>query len=646
MNALEFIIKIRDLAKGKLDEIASSLKSTKKGFEGASQSANEFEQKAKSLSQNTLSNLRNGLIALVSVGALTGMLSGIVGVTAEYEKYNAVLTNTFQSAEKSGIALAGLDEFAKKTPFALNDITDSYVKLVNRGIVPTKKELTAFGDIASSQGKSINQLVEAILDAQTGEFERLKEFGIKASKEGDKVALTFKGQTQKIDMTADAMRKYFETIGGGQGVVGSMAAESMTLGGQISNLGDSVDTLKRNMGQGLSPVLTKVVGMMGSFVGFLNDNLDVVGPLALGIGTLGLALAGYSVYQFIAAKAANSLTRAIWAQNMALLANPLFWIPAAIAAVAAGFFILYKRSETFRKIIGAIGGAFTAAWTNFKAWISGMWEGIKNIAAGAWQIIQAIATPLVNLVKGIANIYISVFGFLYEKLKAFAEFVWGYIGPAVTIIWKQFSWMIEKIGGAFNWIWDTVSSVFTSIYNFASDIFGKLIDNLIGAFSRFADWLKTGVGWILEKIGVDMDKVASGVDKMNKGASQVKGANDKYAEKVRQGAQSGMAKEAEKYRNERKKDNKGGLFDSLANGGQGGASAAPVAGNSAMKSSQSSGGSSSSSSGSSNVSISLQNLVGTLNITVADISELRGTLEDEVLDILSRVLNKSQISVQ
>ena len=34
-------------------------------------------------------------------------------------------------------------------------------------------------------GKDLSQMIEAVADATTGEFERLKEFGIKAGKEGD-----------------------------------------------------------------------------------------------------------------------------------------------------------------------------------------------------------------------------------------------------------------------------------------------------------------------------------------------------------------------------------------------------------------------------------------------------------------------------
>jgi hypothetical protein len=54
------------------------------------------------------------------------------------------------------------------------------------------------GDIASSQGKSLGQISEAIRDATSGEFERLKEFGSRASSSGKQVELSFRGITRRL----------------------------------------------------------------------------------------------------------------------------------------------------------------------------------------------------------------------------------------------------------------------------------------------------------------------------------------------------------------------------------------------------------------------------------------------------------------
>ena len=43
--------------------------------------------------------------------------------------------------------------------------------------------------------QNLDQFIEAIADATTFEFERLKEFGIKSKQIGDDVQFTFRGQT-------------------------------------------------------------------------------------------------------------------------------------------------------------------------------------------------------------------------------------------------------------------------------------------------------------------------------------------------------------------------------------------------------------------------------------------------------------------
>lgn len=200
--------------------------------------------------QGTVSGVSNFLKgALATIGA-AALGREIIDVTAEFQKFSAVLTNTLGSRSAAQIALRDIEEFAKRTPFAVEELTSSYVKLANQGFKPTTDELRKLGDLASSTGKGFDQLTEAIIDAQTGEFERLKEFGIRASKQGDQVKFTFKGVETQTKFTSQAIRDYILSLGDAEGVSGAMAAISETLGGQISNLGDSWTQLLKTIGDG------------------------------------------------------------------------------------------------------------------------------------------------------------------------------------------------------------------------------------------------------------------------------------------------------------------------------------------------------------------------------------------------------------
>jgi uncharacterized coiled-coil DUF342 family protein len=211
-------------------------------------------------------NIGKTLAGVFAADMLLGFGKAVIDTTAEFQKMEAVLTNTLGSNSQAQQAMSQIVAFASKTPFQVNELTDSFVKLANRGFVPTMKEMTALGDLASSTGKSFDQLTEAALDAMTGEFERLKEFGVRAKSEGDKVQFTFKGVTTEVKKTDSAIKDYLISLGQAEGVSGAMAAISETVGGKISNLGDNVDQLKLAIGNQTSGVFAASIDWLSEFV--------------------------------------------------------------------------------------------------------------------------------------------------------------------------------------------------------------------------------------------------------------------------------------------------------------------------------------------------------------------------------------------
>jgi hypothetical protein len=193
---------------------------------------------------------------------------------AEAEKNRAVLTNAFQGdAKKAGESLKMLMDFAAKTPFGLQEATDGYLKLVNRGITPAREEMVKLGDVAASQGKSMDQYIEAILDAQTGENERLKELGIRATKNGDMVSFSFKGITKEVKNTEDAIYKALIGFGEMNGVAGTMDVVSKTIVGFQSNISDTWDQIFTKMGQSSEGFIKGFYSTYSSLLEFINEDL-------------------------------------------------------------------------------------------------------------------------------------------------------------------------------------------------------------------------------------------------------------------------------------------------------------------------------------------------------------------------------------
>lgn len=173
-------------------------------------------------------------------------LEKIVGVTREFDVLNAGLLTATKSAEGAALAFEALEQFATDTPYGLQQATEGFTKLVNLGLTPSERALTSYGNTASAMGKSLNQMIEAVADASTMEFERLKEFGIKARQEADTVSFTFQGVTTTVGKNAAEIESYLMALGENQ-FAGAMATRMDSLDGAIANLEDSWDALFRSI---------------------------------------------------------------------------------------------------------------------------------------------------------------------------------------------------------------------------------------------------------------------------------------------------------------------------------------------------------------------------------------------------------------
>jgi hypothetical protein len=200
--------------------------------------------------------------ALATIGvtvALAEVVRSVITTTATFEKLKAVLANTLGSQRAAAEAFDLISKTAATTPFSLDQVTGAYIKLANRGLKPTELALKSFADVAASQGKELDQFVEAVLDATQGEFERLKEFGIKASKSGEQITFAFKGIKESVENTPEAINAFLIALGQVEGVAGSTDSISQTLSGTWSNLGDNAGQLASTLGTILLPVINGVL---------------------------------------------------------------------------------------------------------------------------------------------------------------------------------------------------------------------------------------------------------------------------------------------------------------------------------------------------------------------------------------------------
>lgn len=193
------------------------------------------------------SNVTGLATKLGVLGTAAGYLfkTQFLDTAAEFERLQTIL-KTLEGGDvtKAKQAFGWINDFAAKTPYDLQTVTEAFVKLRAYGIDPIKGDtLRSLGDTAAAMGKSVMDAVEAIADAVTGENERLKEFGIKAAKEGGKIIYSYtdkagKQRQKAVDASNREMIRSTLTAIWNEKYAGAMDEQSRTWQGMMSNLGD------------------------------------------------------------------------------------------------------------------------------------------------------------------------------------------------------------------------------------------------------------------------------------------------------------------------------------------------------------------------------------------------------------------------
>ncbi|MEN9903706.1 MAG: hypothetical protein RLZZ555_271 [Pseudomonadota bacterium] len=204
----------------------------------AKKRAKAIEQQFTEMS-GRISTAVGGMFAGVSAAAAVGKL---IAVQREFDVLNSSLVTITGSTSAAAREFSWIKDFAAETPYSLKEVTEAFVKMKALGLDASADALRSYGNTASAMGKGLNQMIEAVADAATGEFERLKEFGIKAKKQGDEVEFTFQNVKTTVGDNAAEISKYLTDIGNNQ-FAGAMEERAKTLDGAISNLADTWDQL-------------------------------------------------------------------------------------------------------------------------------------------------------------------------------------------------------------------------------------------------------------------------------------------------------------------------------------------------------------------------------------------------------------------
>jgi hypothetical protein len=409
---------------------------------------------------------------VVAAGAMAALGKSVIETSAQFEGFETSLTTIEGSAEKAKQSMAWIQKFATQTPYDLSGVTEAFIKLKSYGLDPTDGTLKTLGDTASSMNKPLSAAVEMFADAATFEFERLKEFGLRAQQKGNEVTFTWtkngKQMSKVVKKNSDDVRKFIlQNLG--ERFNGAMIRQSKTWNGMMANLGDSWTNFKKQIGDGgffenmksrlanlldtigrfaddgtlqrwaqtISNGLTAVADFVGSMVGniirdiqqiadFISEHQDIFGPMKWAF--LGLAAALFPV--------------------TALLAG---------AALALDDFLTYMRGGD--SVIGDMVewvSKIKVTFEDVKTAIQAIdWEGAgKTIGEGLVEGVKYAAIAIVGILTsidwgGVVSVWIAA-------LKAQMEFINGIFEGIGEAIGRAVLSGIQSIGGEIKAWFDSI----------------------------------------------------------------------------------------------------------------------------------------------------------------------------------------------
>lgn len=461
-KVINTILNLKDNMSGGLIKAAKNTKGVTKEMTSATRSVVAFKNKTvSSITSATKSFVKFGVAAGGAVAALAAKTGFSEAV--DLEGYRLQLETATKDTQKASRIMQYAVNLANKTPFEGGELVEGAAKFESMGMA-AETWLTRAGNMAAATNKSFDQATEALIDAQSGELERLKEFGITKAKileQGEKMfagVQLVNGQGQitnqekfnealialmedrfsgGMEKQATTMKGVWSTItgvtkSGLASVVGMTTDGSIRAGSALDRMKNkasslaarlqqwqqdgTLDRLAKQFDQGLA----KGCEAVGKAFRLVSAHGDTVRRVLVGVGSV---MAAVKVAQF-ASQVMNAVkTFKLFASTLGTLvaANPVVLLIGA--AIAAGTLLI-------------------ANWDKVKAYGLSLWESTKSVFSG-------IRDSVVGAFDGAKEKVAGFFSWVGEKLAALNGAIEGVpvIGSLYEGAKSVGGWVAERITG-------------------------------------------------------------------------------------------------------------------------------------------------------------------------------------------------------
>ena len=441
-KVIHTILNLRDNMSGGMVKAAKKVKGVNKEMLAATRTVERFQRKTADACSRAVRSLGKLGVAAGGAAAALGIKSGL-SEAMDLEGYRLQLeTATKDTVKAAGIMKYAVD-LANRTPFEGGELVEGAAKFEAMGM-SAEQWLTRAGDMAAATNKSFDQATEALIDAQTGELERLKEFGITKAMivaQGEKLfrkvqLVNNKGQIVNQEKFNQALISLMEDkfAGGMERQAGTLpglwsggtirAGSAMErLKGGVAQLAGKLEqwqqdgTLAR-LGQQLDQGLARGLDLASRGFQWLAENGDTVKSTLLGLAG---AVATVKVLKLATDLIFLGKNLFLFGKTAAAVmsANPVAL--GIMAAVAAGALLIGNWDEVkacaadlwqrTTELFGGIRDSITWAFDSAKEGVSGFFDWIGEKLNGLDEAIESV--PVIgSIYKGAKSIGGAVLGAL------------------------------------------------------------------------------------------------------------------------------------------------------------------------------------------------------------------------------------------
>lgn len=399
--------------------------------------------------------------------------SAISAVITQIDKDVALNTDTLSTwAEMSGMSVKSFKNLWE---------TDAMSAI--------QKVVSGMGDAAAG-GQNLNVILDELGVTSLRQTDTMKRLSSASELMSSMVDLSNNAWEENAALTNESAKRYETTAA------------------KITQMKNTITELCVKLGDILLPIIQSVINAISRFANWLTNLNPAVQKVIVAVLAIVSALGPFMI---ILAKLITSfgtimtivpkivtviktVKTAFAAFNATLLANPIVLIVAAIAALVAGFVLLWNKCEGFR---------------NF--WIN-LWENVKNVCKKVIDGIVGFFTGIINFIKNnwqslllfLVNPFAGAFKLLYDNCEGFRNFVDSIIQKIKNIFASIVSFIntnvIQPIKNFFAPIVGWFTELFMSIYNSLASIINVIWGIIQGLWQMIVALFTAAITWINENV--------------------------------------------------------------------------------------------------------------------------------------------------